>query len=351
MNKKNTVSYKEIYEQPSAMASLMTDKKLYLEAVNKAFTENNFEEVIFTGCGTSLYIAQIAANIFSHYNSVKAKAVPCSELYFNEGDYISSKNTLVCPITRKSYTTEVKLAIEHVRKLPQVKTFALTCCEGSKEYNDYWMIFRDSHEDSVVMTKSFTGLVYLSAILGMAAAKAFDDIDAMAAQIPQLMQLHLDEGGKIAADLIEKHSNVDFIVILGQGVNYGVANECVNKIKEMSLSKTEAFHTLEYRHGPMSLVDENTLIVLLPTGNTGELERTLLMEMKEKGAVVAVIGEDTGLDWSFCDYKLLTKTGLNDRQLSVVTGVIGQMLGLEIAQSKGLNPDTPRHLAQAIVLK
>lgn len=187
--------------------------------------------------------------------------------------------------------------------------------------------------------------------MAMAISGKFNEIDGMVSKIPEIMTQYLEASQKMAASIVTNHKNVDFFVLLGQGVHYGVANECVNKIKEMSLSKTEAFHTLEYRHGPMSLVDENTMIILLASENTAQLECTLLKEMKEKGATVAVIGEENQWDWAFCDYQFLAKTGLNDCQRSVVTGVIGQVLGLEIAESKGLNPDVPRHLAQAIILK
>ena len=347
----NTLSYREIYDQPRAIASLLADRALYLETVQRFFSENRFDEVIFTGCGTSLYIAQIAAAVFSRYNGIKAKAVPCSELFFNTDSYIGRAGTLVCPITRKSYTTEVRMAIDRVREYPNVKTLALTCCEGSREYNDECLLFRDSHEDSVVMTKSFTGLVTMSVILAMAAAGRAEEIERLETALPSLMAQHLEEGRRIAAELVTRHGNADFFVVLGQGAHYGIANECVNKIKEMSLSKTEAFHTLEYRHGPMSLVDENTCIVLLASANTGEMERELLLEMRSCGAVVCVVGEDTGLDWSFCHYRLLTRSTLTDEQRSAATGIIGQLLGLELARAKGIDPDAPRHLAQAIVLR
>ena len=74
MKKENTLSYREIYDQPRAMESLMEDKAVYLETIDRVFSENHFDEVIFTGCGTSFYIAQIAAAVFANYNKIKAKS-------------------------------------------------------------------------------------------------------------------------------------------------------------------------------------------------------------------------------------------------------------------------------------
>ena len=72
--------------------------------------------------------------------------------------------------------------------------------------------------------------------------------------------------------------------------------------------------------------------------------------MKEKGAVVAVFGEKASGLWDFADYTYFTESGLNDLQLSPVAVLLGQLLGYHAARGKGLNPDSPRHLSQAIVI-
>ena len=63
---------------------------------------------------------------------------------------------LILPITRKSYTTEVRMAIDKVRTYPQVTTLAITCDKDSEKYNDYYILSPDTAEDSVIMTRSFT---------------------------------------------------------------------------------------------------------------------------------------------------------------------------------------------------
>ena len=118
----------------------------------------------------------------------------------------------------------------------------------------------------------------------------------------------------------------------------------------MSLSNSESYYSLEYRHGPMSLVDENTLILQLASQDTGNYESGLLREMKEKGAAVAVFGEKASGLWDFADYAYFAESGLNDLQLSPVAVLLGQLLGYHAARSKGLNTDSPRHLSQAIVI-
>lgn len=346
----DSTTYKEIFEQPQAFLAVNQDMDIIKQTVREVFSRREIRQVIFTGCGTSLYLAQTAAALFSHYNGVKAQAVPCSELYFHPRLYIGSAGTLVCPITRKSVTTEVRLAMERVHKFPNVRSLAITCCTGSRDYNEDILLSGNANEDSVVMTKSFTSMVYLCAIMAMTAAGKDGELDQMTQAIPGLCAQALAGLDCLARRMVAEHPETNLYITLGQGVFYGIANECMNKEKEMSLSNSEAYYTLEYRHGPMSLVDQHTLILQLASQNTGSYESKLLSEMKEKGAVAAVFGEKASGDWSFADYTYFLDSGLNDCQLAPLAVLPGQLLGFYAARRKGLNLDTPRHLSQAIVL-
>ena len=153
MSKKGQVTYNEIYQQPASFKGVNDTLRDIYEVLDKVFAEeNHYDELIFTGCGTSLYIAQTAAYVFSSYTGISAKAVPCSELYFSPETYVKNKKVLVLPITRKSYTTEVRMAIDKVRSYPNVKSLAITCDPDSLKYNDYFILSPVSAEDSVIMT-------------------------------------------------------------------------------------------------------------------------------------------------------------------------------------------------------
>ena len=156
----------------------------------------------------------------------------------------------------------------------------------------------------------------------------------------------------LSAKIMNEHKNLYRYIILGQGIYYGVANECMNKMKEMGLSNSEGYYDLEYRHGPMSLVDENTLIVCLSNKACRDGDKALMEQMKSYGATVAVLGGELGDTFDqIADYVYSMDKGWNDMQYSAIIGFIGQLLGYYIADSKNLDADSPRHLTQAIVLK
>lgn len=347
--KKSSITYQEIYLQPrsfDAAYRAFKDACEFLDGIQK----EHFDEVIFTGCGTSLYLAQSAAFAFSFYNAVPAKAVCCSELYYYPDSYVKGKRVLVVPITRKSITTEVRRAIEQIRKRPGVSTLSITCDEGSGEYNDHVLLSPDADEDSVVMTRSFTSMLYLAVLLAMYLGGKANEIETMSAY-GQEAENFLHEADRLAGKVLSDHGHLNLYATLGQGIYYGVANECMNKMKEMGLVNSEAYPTLEYRHGPMSLVDPDTLIVFFSALDTRSEDIRLIQEMKAYGAVTVAVGIDAELELGEADYQINLPKRYHDIQNACMAGFVGQMLGYYAAKQKNLDADVPRHLSQAIVIE
>ncbi|MEG2086870.1 MAG: SIS domain-containing protein [Angelakisella sp.] len=353
MTKKNSeITYREIYQQSRSFQAINETLPAIYSVLDTVFADKSaYDELIFTGCGTSLYLAQTAAHLFSTCCTIPAKAVPCSELYFFPETFVQNRRVLVLPITRKSYTTEVRLAIDKVRSFPNVKSLAITCDKDSSLYNDFLLLSPETDEDSVIMTRSFTSMVYLATVLALYVGGKKNQIEQMAKGYEGLADRQLKAADALAKKIIAEHGHLNLFITLGQGVNYGIANECMNKMKEMGLTNSEAYYSLEYRHGPMSLVDENTLILMLSNDQTVEHDAALLDQMKTMGAVTAAIGAQVSATMPEADYHLELDGGLNTLQYAAVIGLIGQFMGYYIAQHKGIDADTPRHLSQAIILE
>lgn len=350
MEKKNSeLTYREIYGQPDSFEAVNNTLDDIFKVLDSVFKED-YDELIFTGCGTSLYLAQAAAHVFSSYNTIPAKAMCCSELYYFPDTYVKGRKVLVLPITRKSYTTEVRMAIDKVRSYPGVKSLAITCDKDSALYNDYMILSPETAEDSVIMTRSFTSMVYLAVIMAMYTGGKRDEIAAMAGYKDSARDA-LERMDALAKRIVEENGNLNLFITLGQGIYYGIANECMNKMKEMGIANSEAYYTLEYRHGPMSLVDENTMIIFLCSSVTTEGDAKLMREMKEYGAVTAAVGNGVSETMAGADYLLDLPYGYNDAQNAALIGFIGQFIGYYIAEKKGIDADSPRHLSQAIVIK
>ncbi len=345
MSQLGNKTYREIYGQADSFEALINTLPETLDTLKNVFAQK-YDQLIFTGCGTSFYLAQTAAYVFNKYNTTPAWAVCCSELYDMPHAYIKGAKTLVLPITRKSYTTEVRRAIDRVRKIEGVTSLAITCDADSKLYNDHYVLCPDTAEESVIMTRSFTAMVMMAEIVSLFAADRINEIEKLK-ELPAIAKTTIPAMDALAEKLVAENPELNLFITLGQGMMYGIANECMNKMKEMSLSNSEAYYSLEYRHGPMSLVDENTLIMMFTLPETQEEDVKLLRELEGFGGVSVAMGPAP--EAAGCRYQL--KVGNDEMTCAVLGSIFGQMIGYHVAMKKGLEPDTPRHLSQAIVLK
>ncbi|MFP4323148.1 MAG: SIS domain-containing protein, partial [Anaerolineales bacterium] len=133
------------------------------------------------------------------------------------------------------------------------------------------------------------------------------------------------------------------VFFLGMGPFYGVANEAMLKMKEAALVDCDAFHTLEFRHGPSALVDQKTLIVGLLGPQTARHESRLLAEMHQNGATVISFSENPQtLPDSIQQINL--QAGLGPMAQAILYQPLLQLLAIYRAQLRGINPDHPRNL-------
>ena len=140
------------------------------------------------------------------------------------------------------------------------------------------------------------------------------------------------------------------ITYLGAGPLYGLACEAMIKMKEMSLSSAEAFHCLEFRHGPMSLVDEDHLVVALLSQRTRDYEIAVLRDLKARGARVLAIANETEDLGDCADHTFALGAPVQEEARGVLYLPLLQLLAYYRAMGRGLNPDRPRNVVMAIRL-
>ena len=287
--------------------------------------------VVLTGCGTSYYLAQSLACAFNAGGQV-ALAVPGAEWARRPECYLAEAGgALVIGLSRSGTTTETVQAIEASRRRGW-KTLAVSCAPGSTilAAADEGLCLATDPREGIVMSVS-ASLMYLGG-LRMAGLELPAAVVAAAAEA-------LAQVDRAAAGLLPGRRH---FVYLGAGVNYGIATEGCLKLQEMSLSYAQAFHPMEYRHGPVSLIDEGSLVVMLYSAETRAEEAALAAELQAKGA--KVIGINGPGD-------LVIELNLTGAAAALAALPALQLLGEKVALSKGINSETPRHLTKVVVLE
>jgi glucosamine--fructose-6-phosphate aminotransferase (isomerizing) len=114
-------------------------------------------------------------------------------------------------------------------------------------------------------------------------------------------------------------------------------------MKEMSLSHSEPFHFMEFRHGPQSMVTPDTLMVGLVSSTNQTSERAVLDEMHQRGAHLLSLGEQ--------DTEVAFSSGISESIRNVLYLPIAQWMAYERAMVRGLDPDRPHNLEAVVRLE
>jgi fructoselysine-6-P-deglycase FrlB-like protein len=255
--------------------------------------------VAIVGCGTSLYMAQSCAVLRENAGLGETDAFPPSEFPH------SRRYDRVVALTRSGTTTEVIRLLEALPdRISTVLTTATTMPAAQLAGATVALGFAD--ERSVVQTR------FATATLALWRAGLGEDLDAAIEDVRR----------ELRRDLPDRLVGCDQFTFLGTGWTVGLANEAALKLREASRSWTEAYPAMEFRHGPISVVDERSAVWIFGRAPAGLVE-----EITATGALVVQADIDPMADL-----------------------VNAQRLAVALAERKGLDPDAPRHLTRSIIL-
>ncbi|MGD0927912.1 MAG: SIS domain-containing protein [Streptosporangiaceae bacterium] len=258
------------------------------------------ERVAVAGCGTSWFMAQSYAAAREASGHGETDAFAASEMPLGRA------YDRVLVLSRSGTTTEIVQLLERLRGT--APTVAITAVPGTPvaEAADAVIDLGFADEESVVQTRfATTELVLLRANLGVDPGPAADAAErVLAAPLP--------------AEMLAARQ----FTFLGTGWTYGLANEAALKLREAAGMWTEAYPAMEYRHGPVAVTGEGSIVWVFgtpPDGLEGE---------------IAAAG---GTAW-FSDEDPLAEL------------VRVQRVAVALARARGLDPDRPRNLARSVIL-
>jgi glutamine---fructose-6-phosphate transaminase (isomerizing) len=347
-----TYMLKEILSQPECWSECI--RQLEGDAVLREIVANTpaDREWLFIGCGTSYYLALAAAVSFSAITGAPARAVPASEVLLFP-DAVLPRGSVVVPvlISRSGRTTEVIKARDYLERERGLPTIAITCApdQALAQGSRFPIVLSAAEEQSTVMTRSFSsmllGLQYLAATMTDRA-----DVKLALKQLPLAAEPLFREIPPLLRDFVARH-DFDCHVFLGHGPFYGIACEAALKVMESSCSYAHSFHSLEFRHGPKSLVSPRTLAGFFLSDSGFAAEVDLLEEIKGLGAVTFVVTANaTPRIRAVTDFLVEAPMGGPECVRLAACIPWGQLLGLYTGLKKGLNPDSPRHLSRVVML-
>ena len=335
---------REIQSQPDVWAEAQAAFDPRHRLLQSWLETGAFDQVIVTGCGSTYYLALTAARLLRQAGC-HALACPASELLLHpESIVLPGHHYLLLSVSRSGSTSETVRAQEQFQAIHDGPIITVTCDASSPLAADAGLVIAidAAQENSVAQTRSFSSMLLV--VQQLAALIAGRDL-AASRPLPDVCRHLLERYGGLAQSLGE-NSAISKFFFLGSDALFGIACEAMLKMKEMSLSYSEAYHTLEFRHGPMSMVGEDSLVIGLISPDAARHENRVLQEMAELGATVMAIGQELGPH----QHQVALPADLPAWCAPVLYLPVLQLLAYQRAIHNGCDPDNPQQLTAVVSL-
>jgi tagatose-6-phosphate ketose/aldose isomerase len=350
----------EIHQQPDTWRATLrglssqNDSILaFLESCGISDGSTNLPSVILTGAGTSDYTGRSVKDILRKHWGCDIATIPSTELVTNMDDIIlAGKQYLMISYSRSGESSEGVAVIEQALSLyPRQIRHLVVTCNAESAMAKFPGVFTVKLDDAVndrglAMTSSFSNMVIAAQYLAYA-SKA-DQYAPLLEALAKMGEPLLPKAADMAAALAKK--KFSRVCFLGTGALQAVAQESSLKVLELNAGKvaTLAESPLGLRHGPMSFLNQQTLVVAYLSGDwhRQQYELDLLEEVRSKalcGAILvtAPIANDRIHGLTEHVLPLNAPSDFPDLFRPPVDIIVGQLLALFFSIENGITPDTP----------
>jgi glucosamine--fructose-6-phosphate aminotransferase (isomerizing) len=341
--------YEDIKSQASAWEAALAVVESRAEDLEKFFAEKP-SELLFAACGSPYYLGLANATLWRELLGLHVTVVPSSDIMlFPETVLPTAGRPVLLIASRSGETTETVRAAETFAERFPGHTILIGCRSESRmgRLADLAIVIPEGNEVVIPQTRSFSSM-YLAAQYLVALLDDDAELADALRRVPDLLPGLLDRWEPVVKRAAE--ADWDSAVFLGGGPLYGVAVEATLKLTEMSLSSAVAYHTLEVRHGPRSVIDERTLVVGLGSLRGAPYERQVLAELAEETPHVLAFTPGDGWDLSELAAEIPLGGRIPDHALGLLYLPLLQLLAYHRALHKGVNPDESRNLTSYIEL-
>lgn len=354
---------KEIHEQPKAVRdtlhSVLKNGQLDLSGIGLTEEEiHKISQIYIVACGSAWHAGMAAQYVIEDLARIPVRVELASEFRYRHPSL--NPNGLVVIISQSGETADSLAALREAKE-QGIPTLAIVNVVGSSIAREADHVFYTlaGPEIAVATTKAYSTQLIAGYVLALSFAHVRETITEETYQnlLHELLELP-DKIEKIIGDkeriqwFASKQASAKDIFFIGRGLDYAVALEGSLKLKEISYIHSEAYAAGELKHGTISLIEDETLVIGVVT--QPELyEKTIsnMVECKSRGAYLMAVTsygnysiEDTA---DFVVY--IPKT---DPHFMPSLAVIPlQLLGYYVAVAKGLDVDKPRNLAKSVTVE
>jgi glucosamine--fructose-6-phosphate aminotransferase (isomerizing) len=350
---------KEIMEQPKILKDTISSVGSggKNEAAINSVDIKKFNKIVVTACGSAYNAGLVAKYVIERLTRLSVEVDIASE--FRYKDAVVDEQTLVISISQSGETADTIAAMREAKRKGAF-TLSIVNVIGSTlaKESDACVFTEAGPEIAVATTKAFSAQLAVLYILAVRFAsglgkisdveekKYLDSIMSLPEKVAEVLK-GIDAVQKYASNCVVYKS----VFFIGRNIDYAIATEGSLKLKEISYIHSEAYAGGELKHGTISLIEEDTLVVTLSSSE--RLHAKTLSNAEQvlsRGARVLLIGNGVSENYEgrLVQINLPEVEELFSPSLSVI---VLQLLAYYIAANKGLDIDKPRNLAKSVTVE
>jgi glucosamine--fructose-6-phosphate aminotransferase (isomerizing) len=354
---------KEIHEQPGAVRDTLNSmvKNGKIDLSETGLTDEmirSITQIDIVACGSAWHVGMAAQYVIEDLAGIPVRVELASE--FRYRSIPMNGQTLVIVISQSGETAD-SLAALRVAKERGAETLAIVNVIGSTiaREADHVLYTLAGPEIAVATTKAYSAqliaadvlAIHLARVLDRMTAEEEENLLAELATIPDKIKRILEEKERLQW-FSSKMANTHDIFFIGRGLDYAISLEGSLKMKEISYIHSEAYAAGELKHGTISLIENNTLVIGVLT-QQALYEKTVsnMMECKSRGAYL--LGITTNGNFAVEDSVNFTVyiPRTDEHFMASLAVVPLQLLGYYTSVNRGLDVDKPRNLAKSVTVE
>lgn len=356
--------FKEIMEEPKALKDTISprirDGKVVLDDLTITREDlEGMDRFYIIACGSSYHVGMAAKYILERLLRIPVEVTLASEFRYCRP--IVSEHTLALVISQSGETIDTLAAMREAKRLG-ARLLSIVNVVGStiaRESDDVLYTWAGP-EIAVASTKAYSTqlaviymiVLYMADQLGSVSQEEMAQYMADLQRLPDLAAECLKDKETIQY-FASQYFNAHDMYFIGRNVDYAASLEASLKLKEISYIHSEAYTAGELKHGPISLIEDGTLVIAIATyEKLFDKMMSNVREVKARGAVVlgiTVQDKEEALkqetDFQFCVPKI------TDFMLPSLSILPLQLFAYYVASMKGCDIDKPRNLAKSVTVE
>ena len=340
-------SYQFIFEY-SGMIDDFTSIKLQPEEIDDykfvsreevLINLNNYDKIDIVACGSAYHAGMIGKYILEDKLDVRIDVA--SEYRYRK--HLDFKNSLLILISQSGETADTLACLSNEKNIDSLGIVNVETSRLARE-TKYQMFLKCGSEVAVATTKAYLSQVLMMKLLRYRLdndyQKALEYFNKLLINIPKNLKFNYEEIIK----LIAKQKKVFFI---GRLIDYAISLEASLKLKEISYINAESYPAGELKHGTISLIEKNTVVIGIITDEEMALKTSSnLIEVKARGAITIAVVKKNLKELVKADYYIETP-----EEVDLLTIIKIQLLSYYVADLLNREIDKPRNLAKSVTVE